>query len=306
MNRRFTIGLLILALLMLLLAGYGCSPSEEGGSDSIIWGRVRSIGNALPIPNLRFTVDNVNIFGATDETGYFRLDAVPIGEYEGRLYRHGHLVSMFEFAVTGSPGQPSQTIQIGIPDPLTGSGSLNGIVKNKEGEPLPGAEVLLGRPDENMQITYTDENGAYAFGNLPELGSYTVIASIDGYKPDSAGLVLNPESPDRITFELEAKTEPVSPFGFVRGNVTDELGASIPGAYITIYPLNAVVPVLDKTGETLTNLDGDFDLGEIIEGPYILWVGKSGFGVKVREIYVTANLAWEGDIVLDGSYSKDP
>ena len=305
MNRRFIMGFLILALLMLLLVGYGCSPVEEGGSDSIIWGRVRSIGNALPIPNLRFTVDNVNIFGATDETGYFRLDGVPAGEYEGRLYRHGHLVSMFEFAVTGVPGQPPQTIQIALPEPLTGDGSLSGIVKNQAGEPLQGAEVLLGRPDENMQISYTDENGAYAFANLPGLGSYTVIASIDGYEPDSAGLVLNPELPDRITFELEAETEPASPFGFVRGNVTDELGASIPGAYITIFPLNAAAPVLDTTSETITNLDGDFDLGEIIEGPYVLWAGKAGFGVKIREIYVTADLVWEGDIILDGSYSKD-
>ena len=49
-------------------------------------------------------------------------------------------------------------------------------------------------------------------------------------------------------------------------------------------------------------MTGGFEFNNIIEGPYILWVGKAGFGVKASEIYVTAGIPWEGEIVLDDRY----
>lgn len=294
--------ILAVCLLLLLMIG-GCTTSEGGDSDSIIWGRALSVGTPQAVANLRFSLDGLNIFGATDETGFFKLEApIPAGNYEARFTLHGELISKLVFGLTDQQALDGATIKLEWPDPVTGNGLISGVVTNTSGAPLPGAEVAVARPDENVQIAYTDEFGAYSFKNLLTAGGYKVIASIEGYQTQSIAFVLNPDAPDRVNFKLQSVEPPALPHGSVTGHVTDGNGVDLPGVYVTVYPLNSQAPLYDTTGETTTGLVGGFELNNIIEGPYILWVGKAGFGVKANEIYVTAGIAWEGEIVLDGKY----
>ena len=62
----------------------------------------------------------------------------------------------------------------------------------------------------------------------------------------------------------------------------------------------------DVTGEVLTDITGSFMFSQIIEGPYVLWVGRSGDGAKVKDIFITAGMGCEGEIVLDGTYEILP
>ncbi len=299
------IGLFIICI-VLLLTLWGCY-SDGGDSDSIIWGRALSVGTSEPVANLRFSLDGLNIFGATDSTGYFRID-VPLasGSYTARFARHGELISTLEFGVTDLQAQDGATIQLTWPEVAAGEASISGAVTDQDGAPLGGVEIIVGRPDENILLAHTDEFGAYAFTSLPGAGGYVVIASFEGFLPDSVSLALNPDAPDRVNFQLEPVPTPSLPHGSVKGHVTDENGTDMPGAYITIYPYNSLTPLYDTTGETVTALDGTFEFAEIIEGPYVLWIGKAGHGVKAREIYVTAGIAWEGETVLDGKYLIEP
>lgn len=76
--------------------------------------------------------------------------------------------------------------------PISGPGSLSGLVKEADGfgraqgDPIHGVDVKLGITGSNMIVanTETDTSGTYTFGNLP-YGSYTIYVDIPGLNRDS-------------------------------------------------------------------------------------------------------------------------
>jgi hypothetical protein len=302
MKRRFIAVLIITLCLALLLSSWGCK-SEGRDSGSGIWGRLRSIGIQAPVANLKLSVDGVNILGATDSTGYFRLDGIPAGNYGARFYRYDALIAKIDFAVTEEQALNKELIQLSLPAHKTGTGNLSGVVLNDKNEPVVGAEIILGLPDRNILITYANDMGAYGFSNLELVGGYAIVVSIKDYDPESANVVLGPTGSSRVNFQLEPIKPPAMPHGNIDGRVVDGDGIPLGDAYVIIYPRNAITPVIETTGEIATDINGKFKFGDVIEGPYVLWVGKSGHGIRAQEIYVTDGLTWQGDVVLNGTYS---
>ncbi len=306
MARRFIIYILLLALLCsILFSTIGCQQSEGRDSGSGIWGRIRSIGSQIPINGVKVSLDGLNIFGVTDSTGYFRIDGIPAGNYTAQFFRYDSIVSKIEFAISQEQADNGDLIQLLWPGVKTGSGSINGGVTDESGKPLVSAMVLLGRPDQNLQVAYTDENGGYLFANLQVSETYAVVVDVDEYVPQTVSVGLGPEGVGRVNFDMLPDQPPALPWGVVKGNVVDGDGIPLIDAYALIYPKNSMAPVFETASESSTDQSGKFDLGEIIEGPYILWVGKGGYGVKVQEIYVTAGLTWDSQVVLNGTYGVE-
>ena len=71
--------------------------------------------------------------------------------------------------------------------------NLNGRVTSPEGDPLPGAKVVLSAPLLPAREAETDADGGFAISDLPP-GNYTVVVSRDGFSPVSGGVKLAPEA----------------------------------------------------------------------------------------------------------------
>jgi len=75
--------------------------------------------------------------------------------------------------------------------------SLTGIVKDEKGEPLSGANVVLGN---TFNGTTTGTDGVFKFSNLNK-GQYTIVVSFIGYNSYSKEIFLN--SPEKLAIALE-------------------------------------------------------------------------------------------------------
>ena len=159
--------------------------------------------NENAAPGLRVTcqllgADNTSDH-TTDETGHFRIDALPAGEYLVTA-RSPEFLGGQTLAAAGSDRLVLN---------LQKRGDLNVVVAGEEGEfnagRVSGAEgesevsrdtsatrlgralvSLRSRSDENNRVTMNgiaDENGAVVFEGLPR-GRYTVTARFDWQKPD--------------------------------------------------------------------------------------------------------------------------
>jgi len=84
--------------------------------------------------------------------------------------------------------------------------SLNGIVKDADGNPLPGANVIAEHiPSGSQYGAATRDNGFFNLPNLRVGGPYTVTVSFIGYNPEKKeDINLNLGQDFRIEFTLES------------------------------------------------------------------------------------------------------
>lgn len=88
--------------------------------------------------------------------------------------------------------------------------AIEGVVKDPEGKPVQGAQILIER--EDMKGTYkgakTDKKGHYIYNGLPIGGKFTVSVIVDGQKKDSAsGVQPRMGDPTPVNFDLKNVAE---------------------------------------------------------------------------------------------------
>ena len=85
--------------------------------------------------------------------------------------------------------------------------SLNGIVQDADGNPLPGANVIAEHiPSGSQYGAATRDNGFFNLPNLRVGGPYTVTVSYIGYNPQKKeNINLNLGQDFRIEFTLESE-----------------------------------------------------------------------------------------------------
>ena len=85
--------------------------------------------------------------------------------------------------------------------------SLEGVVRTRDGAPVPGAEVSLSRADTGIPVhkTTADAQGRFHFPSV-EGGEYTFKTEAPAYFPSLYHLVLRPREPLTLTVELAPRT----------------------------------------------------------------------------------------------------
>lgn len=140
-----------------------------------------------------------------------------------------------------------------------------GRVHDSRGGALPNAVLtLISMSGRQIGRSLTDAAGYFEL-TAPEPGSYVLIASIDGRRPDASTVQLahHPVPCDVVLTAMAGLTGTVS---------RDDDGTAIPGARVS---------ALDARGEVLASAatadDGAFGLAELPEGDFTIAVSANGF-----------------------------
>src|SRR6266540_4185752 len=83
-------------------------------------------------------------------------------------------------------------------------------------------------------------------------------------------------------------------YGSITGTVTDQKGATIAGATVTITDLSKNVSKSIKTNES-----GNYEARSLIPGKYQLKVEQQGYKASVQEVEVRADVAATTDVALE-------
>lgn len=157
--------------------------------------------------------------------------------------------------------------------PAGPTGSLQGVVRNANGQPLPGTRVDVL---EAGLYTITDGEGAYAFPEVP-VGTYTVQAIKTAYVTRTvSGVVLDADTAETLDFALEPFATTSAP---IEGWVTDAWDRPVAGARVTAWPSGTA---------TLTAANGSYRLGPVAFGRYEVTASVAGAeSASVSDVLVT-------------------
>ncbi len=176
------------------------------------------------------------------------------GEYPDLIAIDGNDVSGIDIALNGF-----------IPTGIRGT-----VTDADTGDPIADARIIaINVNDPHMhRATLTGEDGSYELTVRP--GEYLVLARAWGYPPyDYPEHVFVPEDGyiENIDFVMTAID-----FGSISGQVTDPEGNSVPHAYVRARMQDGFL-----WRHTRTDENGEYTLGNILQGTYTVRAFKFGF-----------------------------
>ena len=160
--------------------------------------------------------------------------------------------------------------------------SMNGMVKDVMGEPLPSANVIaIHEPTGTKYGAYTTTDGRFSLPNLKIGGPYTVMVTYVGYKKEQQeNIYLNLGQNFRVEFVLQSEAVSMKEIT-VSAEKDNTLNSSRTGAqHIFLQSQVAELPSIKRSTRDITRLDPRSD-------------GNYSFGGK-NWLY--------NNISLDGSY----
>lgn len=96
------------------------------------------------------------------------------------------------------------TVLPGVPAVGQTTGSIDGIVSDSGGTPLPGARVEAKSPSlQGVRSVVSDSSGRYRIAAIPP-GTYTVTAALSGFKSvQRTGVVVTLDATSNVPFRLD-------------------------------------------------------------------------------------------------------
>ncbi len=208
-------------------------------------------------------VDPAKLKGTTDNTGYFKIWGIEVGE-RVQLYasasKDGYTKTRSDL-VELSPKMMNQAVQIN----LSHGGTVTGIVTDRNKMPIPGAEVRFdshafpGDPSPSNMVVHSAANGTFRVDNCPPGGAGLTVSRAGFVKQGRGVTIRDSQHNDNVNFELENGQ-------IIAGVVEDLEGNPIAGAKVKATGINGAAgseeDTTDKKGQfELTNLgQGDFRL----------------------------------------------
>jgi protocatechuate 3,4-dioxygenase beta subunit len=257
-------------------------------------------------------------------------------EADGRFEIVGLLPGKYELDVSGTRGlQIASKPEVEVDEKqdqddlrleLQASGTLEGVVRDAQGQPVGGATVAA-RDGRRMWIsTTTLDDGSFRFEQLT-VGSVRVHAQTDAWQTMRAPGQSDDDVPGERVTVAQGETTHVnltveSRDGVIRGRVVDADGGPISDAFVDAERESDSATTTDGSAKrrlawgswsrkpVLTDMDGNFELEQLAEGTYVLKAYRQGGGEGVLEGValgsdVTVSLespgTLEGTIVVEGS-----
>ncbi|MGM7701591.1 carboxypeptidase regulatory-like domain-containing protein [Pseudalkalibacillus sp. Hm43] len=149
-------------------------------------------------------------------------------------------------------------------------GTINGLVTKENGDPLPGAVILVNNSDSDVLVAriLTNSNGGYNVNDLNP-GSYSVTASFTNYQTQLGGAIVTSGNESQLSFSL--KPNPSTIIGSVINIDTQE---PIKGESIQMQLIDSNGVVL---ATTFSNIEGEFIFENILPNTYTVNASTDGF-----------------------------
>ncbi|NGP89838.1 TonB-dependent receptor [Fodinibius halophilus] len=138
--------------------------------------------------------------------------------------------------------------------------SIEGIVVDQDGEPLPGANVIaVHEPSGTKRGTSTRTNGRFTLNNLRVGGPYTVKASFVGFEPQSQKeIFLTLGKTQTVRFELAENVEGLTEVVVTAG--TEDINDNRTGAATTIDNAELKnLPTITRSAEDIYRISPSSD-----------------------------------------------
>jgi uncharacterized membrane protein len=256
------------AVILRALAQSTTAPS----TNNAIVGQVISAGSGQPLSGVAVAVSGSTVNGATDATGHFSLQNVPVGS---------HVVS---FALSGFQGT---TLTTSVPligatslgaislAPSAGVGVLSGIVVDGSTQhPIAAATITVA--GSSPQTAQSDTTGHFQISNLPA-GSISLSIAAAGYVTASA-----------VTSISSGTTTLYQPTLYPQGSTAGTGSSVITGQVVaqgSNQPLANVQVLVNQTALTTTDSNGNLNLN-LSSGTYTVGFLLAGYGLSTEQITV--------------------
>ena len=219
-----------------------------------------------------------------DDAGRFEVAGLVPGTYRVSAYSDSLLTSQTPLYVELGAGRDVENVQIVLPE----SGALRGMVVDNRGDPVGRQQVMahIDRGEASFG-TVTASDGAFIFSHMAP-GEYRVHASRPGPTAtarDTAETVAARIVADATT---EVRLVVTSARGEIRGRVLHAGGGPVDDAFVTAVheasDVNVRMELRWGGGRpVLTDADGNFTLGDLVEGAHALRAYRRGGGEAVTE-----------------------
>ncbi|HNX01287.1 MAG TPA: carboxypeptidase-like regulatory domain-containing protein, partial [Candidatus Cloacimonadota bacterium] len=220
----------------------------------------------------------------TNEQGNYVFNNVAVGSYSLRADKQGYRDQSFIDPVTGDirvieidadeqEVEGVNIVMIRCDGPHDNFGSISGIVKGTDNQPLSGIMVgvaYASQPDSLIPFRYAESrwDGSYHIGGLATDQSY-VAKAINNFTMTSISadypFTLTAQAPMLSNFDISLPYMGYS----ISGTAYDSQGQPIPHAYIVLYNIvpNTTNSIYLWTG-TFADQNGHYTLRHIVPGSY--------------------------------------
>jgi RNA polymerase sigma factor (sigma-70 family) len=220
-----------------------------------------------PRDDVREVPDLDGISVRTDRSGHWHIDVVPEGiDFDRYQFTFAH--PDFLSVIDSSRSQPNPTAQqlrsrSGV-TVLTRGVSITGRVLNREGRPIAGASVKLGRRGWYSN-SKTDDQGRFQFRSAAAAETLMSVQA-DGHAPEVRSVQLRDGLPP-LEFRL-------GPGRTIRGGVADSQGKPLANAYVVVSSSNEPQVASRRSS---TDAQGRFVLEHAPNDRVFLSAGKDGY-----------------------------
>lgn len=160
------------------------------------------------------------------------------------------------------------------------SHSIRGHVRDTEGAPLAGVEVMVESP---RRSTTTDAGGAFRIDSLSE-GTRRLLVRRIGYLPMHPRVKVPQPAGDTLVITMLQAAQQLAPIvvmaerGGIRGVVGDTGYHALPGT---------IVEILGARAYQTTDSTGRFAFNDLKQGHYVMRVSREGYFARLLPIDLT-------------------
>ncbi|NUN68528.1 MAG: carboxypeptidase regulatory-like domain-containing protein [Bacteroidetes bacterium] len=264
MKRSLVTFCMFVTAVIISLTIYSCEKLDEltgATKPGKISGMVRDSISNIGLAGVSISTLPPTNTAETDSNGVFLLEEIDKGDYVIRFSRNEYLSKSMDINVVA---EKSTVIQVVLAPVALPTGSIQGAVTNSvDARPVAGATVTT----EPVTVTVTtDTLGRFSIPQIP-VRSYSVRVAAAGYQQGSAAVQVAAGQTAPASIALVPLQ--TSQTGTIKGTITH----SVSGTPI------ADATVITKPATTSVNSDvnGNFQLSNVLAGTYTIEVSKIGY-----------------------------